>query len=62
MTSKGALTHLPTINVDLMVPLSGLKKGSPLAEIAVKIKTWPGVILKVQLSKESQVDLIKKPA
>ena len=43
-----------------MVPLSGLKKGSPPAEISVKIKTWPGVILKVQLSKESQVDLIKE--
>lgn len=44
----------------MIVPLRRLKKGLPPAEIAVKIRTWPGVILKVQLSKESEVDLIKK--
>ena len=60
MTSKGALNHEPTINIDLIVPLRRLKEGLPPAEIAVKINAWPGVILKVQLSKESQVDLIKK--
>lgn len=56
MTSKGALNHEPTINIDLIVPLRRLKEGLPPAEIAVKINAWPGVILKVQLSKESQVD------
>ena len=60
MTSKGALNHEPTINIDLIVPLRRLKEGLPPAEIAVKINARPGVILKVQLSKESQVDLIKK--